>query len=374
MTADSLPDTEPKPHIALHGLRFLAAACILTSHWSEGLRNLTESFMPQNGICVDFFFAIEGYLTAAMLLRAGPDAKLGPLLARQFIKVLPLFWLGLLIGLMFATVFAVPLVMPDRPQPSMPVIGLYGSVNAVLVPVFPSPKGLVFPLDPPSWAIVLEIYVFTLMCLVRRRLNLLSALVISIVGAAIYAVLALHLHDANLGYKTEGYWGGWPRCLFGFFGGAGLFFLIRRYGQVLPRLNPLLIWAAFLGIQFISIHKISLPLALIGMPVLVWLGVVSSDPPWLAGIGKQAGRMAYALYLLPFPMLTAFRAVADHYHVPYNPITNLLNYLVVCAAILPVVYLATRFVAEPLSHWLEARLQSVPVPVETAEPKKQASR
>jgi peptidoglycan/LPS O-acetylase OafA/YrhL len=358
MTAETLPETlDDRPHVALHGLRFLAAVCILTSHWSEGLRNLTHQFMPQNGICVDFFFAIEGYLTAGMLLRTGPETKLWPLLARQYAKVLPLFWLGLLIGLIFAIGFSVPLVLPDRPQPTMSVIGLYGAVNAALVPVFPSPQGMVFPLDPPAWAIILEVYVFTLMCLVRRWLNLPVTLAVSAVGAVIYAVLALHLHDANLGYKTVGYWGGWPRCLFGFFGGAGLYFIHQRYGRIVPRLNPLVLWVAFLVLQFVGLHKISLPLALVGMPVLVWLAVAATDPSWLGSIGKQAGRMAYALYLLPFPVVTALRALADHYHVAYTPLTNLLNYLVVCAVILPMVYLATRFIAEPLARRVEMALR-----------------
>ncbi|GGE17939.1 hypothetical protein GCM10011390_41410 [Aureimonas endophytica] len=317
--------TDPRPSTALMGLRALAPIMIFTSHWTEGL--IDNPFYQQQ-LSIDLFFAVEGFLAASLLEREGQEAPLRRLVGQRVAKIYPLYLLGLLLSLGFAALFAA------IGLPLWPADVLRGAVvwNSVLLPSFADPV-FVFPLNPPTWAIALEIYVFVLFCALRHRLNLPALVAITGLSAGLCLLLSVLARDPNMGFGPQSYWGGYPRCLFGFFVGVLLHRIVRRWRAVLPHLHPLLIWGAFLGILSLRVHAIGLPLLVTAVPLLVGLAALASEPAWLRRLGQWSGQRAYGLYLLSYPILVGFHGAVASLGLTPQGLGLLAYYLVVLATI-----------------------------------------
>jgi peptidoglycan/LPS O-acetylase OafA/YrhL len=124
---------------------------------------------------------------------------------------------------------------------------------------------------------------------------------------------------------------------------------------MLPSLHPIIIWSMFIAVHFISVQWLSIPLLLIGVPVIVCLGAVSSNAKLLISFGEQSGRIAYGIYLLHFPLLTAFDILTNGIYRSGDLMPNLINYFTILSIVIVVAYLATRFVDEPLRQKLETK-------------------
>jgi peptidoglycan/LPS O-acetylase OafA/YrhL len=326
----------------LQVMRVLAAIGILSNHWSEGL------LIPQTQLSIDFFFFVEGFLAASMICRASNKIGNWQLIRSRFVKIYPLYFIGLLAGIV------VDIFNPNR------FLSVHDRViasvtNLFLQPAFLTSSKAVFPFNAPTWAIILEIYAFTLFVLFRYRLNIRVLLGLCLSAAALFVFLAVHWHNSNLGWAVQGYLGGFPRVVFGFFGGVFLFLTIQRYGKMLPSLHPIIIWSMFIAVHFISVQWLSIPLLLIGVPVIVCLGAVSSNAKLLISFGEQSGRIAYGIYLLHFPLLTAFDILTNGIYRSGDLMPNLINYFTILSIVIVVAYLATRFVDEPLRQKLETK-------------------
>jgi peptidoglycan/LPS O-acetylase OafA/YrhL len=342
---DNVTKQTAQPLVGIQGLRALAAICVMTRHWND----FTYGWLlPQNQIDVDVFFAAEGFIAASVLGLGQAGARFWPALGRHLLKVYPVYLIGLLAGVILAMPFGVPLPLAG-PQPwSRPIMEQAALLNAALLPTFLGPGTGVFSFNLASWAIVIEIYAYVLMIALRRWLSLSVLIAIVAAGALGYLSSYVLLHDVNLGYMTTHYWAAYPRVIFGFFGGALLYSVIQRFGPILPRLNPLVPWAAFIAVQFVQYHKLPVPLVFIGVPAIVWLSAVSTDPKGLRAVARQGGVLAYGIYLLCIPTVTAFHAAADHYGVPKSVLHGPLSYLLQSAVVILFAYIARRFVEEPL--------------------------
>jgi peptidoglycan/LPS O-acetylase OafA/YrhL len=267
------------------------------------------------------------------------------LIRERFVKIYPLYFIGLLIGI------AIDIINPHSIL-SMPERSIASIANLFLQPVFLKSSEAVFPFNAPTWAIILELYVFAIFVLFRFRLNRRILLGLCIGAATLFVLLALHWHNSNLGWSVKGYIGGFPRVVFGFFGGILLSRVIGNFNQHLFRLHPLIVWSMFIAVHFISTRSLSLPLLFLAVPIVVSLAAVSLNPKWLISFCKQSGRLAYAIYLLHFPILTLFHIFVGGLYKPGNEVDNVINYITLLTLVILAAYFITRFIDEPLQHKL----------------------
>lgn len=282
-------------HVALMGLRALAPIIIFTSHWAD---ELGDNPLRQSQLSIDFFFAVEGFLAAETMFWVGPHVSPLKLFGLQLLKIYPLYVLGIVASVL-VNVGLTRLGVVEWTGTTMREAVLW---NTLFVPVFVD-KVFVFPLNPPTWAIALEIYAFGLLCLTRCWCCLRTLIPFVFTAAVICTLVSFQARNPNMGFAPQSYWGGFPRCLFGYFFGVLLYHLVRKYGSVIPRVNPILVWLAFVGIMFISTRHVGIPLLLIAMPVIMCLAVCATNPSWLRGFSQQAGRIAYGIYLLSYPIM-----------------------------------------------------------------------
>ncbi|GBQ28607.1 hypothetical protein AA12717_3011 [Gluconacetobacter sacchari DSM 12717] len=286
----------------LQMLRMLVGLSIFAGHWSEPYFG---QMWPQGQIAIDIFFMIEGFLSMRFLSQpAVVGAGWRRVVGDRIAHVYPIYAMALIAG--FCS-FA-PLALKHAEGWTIANwVGAFFS-GLVLMPVFsPRVYGSVFPLNPPSWAIVLELFGFAFLAALRVQGSP-GRLVVLWVGA-MSACLALGAlwHDPNAGWSAAHYWGGWPRMILSFCGGALLWHLHRRHGTRGPTLPPTYVLAGFVGMHLPAIRFIGWPLLAFGVPVLVWSGAACARPAWLETIAGYARRNALAIYLLGYPVMMIWR-------------------------------------------------------------------
>lgn len=349
------PD-EGHPDTTLHVLRLFVGLSIFSAHWSEPYFPLAMPMMPQAQLAIDFFFVIEGYFSGRLLTTEGGSAGFWRSVLQRFAHVYPLYLSGLLAGV--ATV--VPLALAREEGWSSSFAFAAASLGAGLQPIFSDVAyGAVFPFNPPSWAIALELWGFTALWLARKQLTSLTTLAIILAIAAFLMLgLAILWRDPNMGWRTQDYWGGFARMAFGFICGAVMYKVLQIKDPLLPRVHAVLVWIAFIGVQFLRVRYVALPLVTFVVPGIVWLAATASNPKWLDAFGRQAGRHAYAAYLLHYPTMAACRAAELRMGIPEWFMGSPTGYLLVLAVVLAVAHLFTRLIDEPLRSWVGGRLSA----------------
>jgi peptidoglycan/LPS O-acetylase OafA/YrhL len=314
----------------LHILRALAAICIFAGHWTEPF--VTDAF-PQGQLAIDMFFMIEGFLAAQLLSFEWNGNGPGALALARLRHVYPIYLASLLAG--FAAVGGYVLAGANGWTPALWTRALVAGV--ALLPIQTTiVHGSVYPLNPPSWAIVLELIGFGALLLACRRSPRLGAFFLWGIGAVVLLGFVVLWHDPNMGWRSERYWGGWPRMAFGFFGGALLFALHSRWRDA-PRLSWLiapLICAGFVAMQFLRIRFIAWPLVGIVTPLLVLMAARIVPPAWLEHLGTWTGRRALAIYLFGYPIMIGWRIAGAGFHMSPAFLGSAAGFAMVLATIL----------------------------------------
>ncbi|MBV1837109.1 acyltransferase family protein [Acetobacter estunensis] len=286
----------------LQVLRMLVGLSIFSGHWAEPY---VGQLWPQGQIAIDIFFMIEGFLAMGYLSQpAVVDAVRWQVIGRRIVHIYPIYAMALVIGFGSCAPFA--FANADGWTVKSWIGALFSGF--ALLPFFSTlVHGSVFPLNPPSWAIVLELFGFALLVGLRvhdapRRLFVLW------IGAALtYLVLGAIWRDPNAGWSSTHYWGGWPRMTMGFAGGALLWHLYGRYGARAPKIHPVCVLVLFASMHLPKIHFIGWPLLVIGVPLLVWSAASCSQPVWLKAVAVFAERNTLAIYLLGYPIMMIWR-------------------------------------------------------------------
>jgi hypothetical protein len=329
----------------LQGARFLVAIGILSGHLLHGYG---LDYNP-NQLTVDLFFFLEGFF--ATQIRTQDKSAWRSIVAR-FLRLYPLYMIGLLLGL----VSVLPLVLRGQEGWTLAILP-----EAVLRGIFFIPSFLhvafdtIFPLNPPSWAIIVEAFVFAGFCLLQGRSGIRGFFCISVTAGLIMLALIFVNHDKNMGWQIHLFWGGYPRAIFGFFGGVVLYRLTQGNYLKLPRLHPLVIWGAIIICIMVQILEFYfwLPALTVGLPLIILLGARSTEPRWWSIVGNASGRHAHALYLLSFPLQLILREVTRSIGLVDESMTNLFGYrlalaIVVAIVIITIVHFVVRYIDEPI--------------------------
>jgi len=319
----------------LHVIRALMAVAVFASHWSVPRYAM---LIPQKQLPVDLFFSVEGFLAGSLAFSFDNSFGRWTPVIRRFTAIYPLYLMGLLAGLLVMY----PLALRLQDGWSIHIFGAAAVRGLFMLPTFSqATEGAVYPFNSPSWAIVAETATFAVFWPLRSRLNVWVLALVTFVAMALMLGLIVHWHDINLGWQAPGYWGGFPRVVFGFLSGALLFRIMQFTGPILPRLNPLVIFLVASAILFLKVHLIGLLLLLVVVPLLTWTGAISTEPKWLSGLGRQAGRHAYAIYLLAFPTVLAFREIGAGLMIPETWLSGPASFPVLFCIVLLVAHIGT---------------------------------
>jgi peptidoglycan/LPS O-acetylase OafA/YrhL len=361
MAHAELARTAQAPHqhyFALDALRGVAALLIVTLHIHEGFNGLAKPGSAY--LAVDLFFLLSGFVLAcAYDKRLASGMSVLGFMKVRLIRLYPLYFLGLAIGLARTTV-------QFHGGTSLPP-GTAFSANAVLaLGLLPTPMTLswshdtLFFFNPPAWSLFYELLINLLFALLHRHLSkyvLIGAILFTGWGL-IY--LAHEEGSLNVGNFWHAIPFGFPRVAFPFLLGV----LLHRTWPHVPSLGNAAAWlsmAVVLIVLSIDPGKgdtrvvYDLAMVMLVFPVLVLLASGATLTGLTRRLASITGEMSYAVYIVHMPtfglILAVLRRIAPDLHE--QPAAGPAFVALVAGACL----LADRVYDKPVRQWLTRRLK-----------------
>jgi peptidoglycan/LPS O-acetylase OafA/YrhL len=292
----------------LDALRGIAAVLVMIGH----SKYLAHRLGLHNGfLAVDFFFCLSGFVIASSYenrLRSGLRAC--DFLAARIIRLYPVYFLAISLALIYE------LSLTHVPR----TFALPAFVMAVfLVPNLHLIRSVfLFPLDQPSWSLLLEILANIAYVLLIKFISG-STWLFSLIASLAFVVLAYGiLHGRMLGLTGVVNGNHQPalgiaRVLASFLLGVLTLRLYRAraHFQLSPRLRSLAPVVIILALVFILESPFAvmqtntfylLSIALL-FPALTCIGASANPPAAWTAICVALGELSYPLYLLHLPLL-----------------------------------------------------------------------
>ncbi|HEV7692973.1 MAG TPA: acyltransferase [Hyphomonadaceae bacterium] len=334
-------------YLLLDAMRGVAAFAVLWGHLTSAW-DRPDLHGPQYALAVDFFFILSGFVIGhayAQRMKQGMSAL--EFIRIRVIRLYPLLIAGALIGT------AVALVRHAGENGYTAPHVLESGVFAMLgLPSFAIPGiTLAFPVNSPAWSLFFELCVSLLFAFIARFLTRSWLIAIVVAGAALFAAAALQEGSVEMGWERDGLLGGATRVVFGFFAGLLLHDLRPRFS-----LPP---WAGYffsavLGAVLFEPHAFwvhgNLMIAIVGFPILVWLGSAVRESGFIARAGGLLGALSYPVYILHWPIIDLTRGLFGQID-PEGRYLALWAPLQIALAV-SIAWLAMKLYDEPVRAWL----------------------
>jgi peptidoglycan/LPS O-acetylase OafA/YrhL len=339
----------------LDALRGVAALAVVMTHLSE--QKISPSLVPRGHLAVDFFFALSGFVIAYAY---GEKLEAGTLSLPRFLgiratRLMPLAILGALSG---AAILVLKLkLMPDRVDAPWQIV-LSGLLNSALLPTLFGGAGsehLLFPGDPPLWSLFFEMAINIVWAMLLLKAGFRTLAAIAIISGVCLSVMVLRTGTANLGYDVATFWGGALRVCLSFSLGLLIYKLRSRLSFNLDSRARFAVAIAlaliFATPMAVGSGGFDLFAIFIAFPLAI---VVAMNLPLETRLGAFLGEMSYPIYVLHFPILMAFSALAKKLPASVNPqvlaIPALVTIVIACWVVLKVFDEPARKVLRGLSH------------------------
>jgi peptidoglycan/LPS O-acetylase OafA/YrhL len=333
---------ERRTFVTLDGLRGMAAILVVGRHVGLLGHRLGPTYLA-----VDLFFFLSGFVIAlAYDGRLQQGGFFRQFLAIRFIRLYPLYLLGLALGLLAYVV----------KYAEFPTVTLANSV--LMIPSNPITPAGEPSLNIPVWTLPLELAVNIFYALFFRKLNVgvLTALVA--IGAAGIVWCAYHYGTLDLGWSWHEFPVAFSRLTFSFFGGVLLF----RCAPLRHRFNTLLavalvgVTACLLAVplpaKLLAFYDPLMILIVLPLVVIVASRVEPSGP--MAKALSLAGLTSYAVYVLHYPIGQLTMLVIDRFDHDLERFHQ-IDSILFMPALLGVAWLADRHYDRPVRAWLSRR-------------------
>jgi peptidoglycan/LPS O-acetylase OafA/YrhL len=288
-------------------MRGLAACVVVQAHLA---RFFHASALPHAHIAVDFFSMLSGFvLTYAYQQRLDHGWSLRSFVKMRFIRVYPIYVLGLLLGLIFnifQSHFGKTHLAPGA-------IGFLVVLGLLLLPAPPGylPGGpSLFTFDVPAWSLFFELVAnLGHAVLMRRRGWVFIAASAVLWGGILERGIFLRGTLGFGAYRSDLFYG-FARIAFSYLLGM-LIFLVWKTGKFRVHLSPVLPIALFMTLVFIpdtpqvAIHC-DLLLLVTALPLIILLGAEATLPQWSMPPAALLGASSYSIYLLHVPVAEMF--------------------------------------------------------------------
>jgi peptidoglycan/LPS O-acetylase OafA/YrhL len=338
----------PRSHrfVVLDGVRGLAAVAVMLGH--AGYRH--GWLLAQFNLAVDLFFILSGFvLSHAYGNRLATDLRPGRFVVLRLIRLYPCYAVGNLIAV--ALLVAAAFLAETAPGYRWWDIAL---LAALMLPMLNAPRE-VFPLNSPTWSLFYELVVNIVFAFSFRRLTTPVVIAIVAIMAALHVAWSIHAGTAALGWDRATFFGGVPRVGFGFFAGV-LIHRLYESGALRFRVGAMALLAYAFVLLFVGPPGedqlwFSLPVVLLGMPLLIILGSQAEADGRLARLLAFAGALSYPLYAVHVPVQYWWAPIAERLPLPQD-LLGAMGVLVACA----VAFLVERLIDAPVRRWLAINL------------------
>ena len=279
----------------LDGLRGVAALFVAMRHTTlfKGL-NIHGGYLA-----VDLFFVLSGFVIAhAYEGRLAQGLSPTKFLAQRYLRLLPVYVLGAVIGLIAAANHALP------GRDNMPLADVARTAPFALA-MLPGPhiKPMLYPVNSVAWSLALELLVNAVYAFTWRWLRDVRVLVSVLVGSATaLAAACLWFGKLDIGFQWTDAIGGLPRVIFSFTAGLAVYRLFRAevWRSRVPALAllavlPLLLWVKLDEVVYPLICVIAV------FPAMVFAAAQVEPSRRLAPAMAWLGAVSYPLYALHKP-------------------------------------------------------------------------
>lgn len=295
----------PHRYVALDGIRGIAAFVVILFHTSTIERIAPHG--PRFGfLAVDLFFVLSGFVLAYSYDRQfARGMKPIEFMRRRFVRLYPLFVLGLIAG------FVVRIVPAIRDATGGPMTGheilMATLFNAFMLPAPHSAQNLLtFPTDLPAWSLFFEVWVANLVfALMWKQLQGRRLAAFIGVMALLCMVSEAVFRTWDVGYQWSTFAGGFARVSFSFAVGVAA---ARVHAARPPRLHmpSWVIWITVLSLMFMPLSRVpgeayELLCVFVIIPALIYLGAEAVDRRPVVGLAL--GDASYAAYAIHVPLL-----------------------------------------------------------------------
>ena len=368
--------TDSKPHYELlDGLRGVAALMVMFFHIGEGFATSpVDQHVNHGHLAVDFFFILSGFVIGyAYDDRWKTTLTTRGFFRRRLIRLHPMVIMGAVLG---AVAYCIQgCVRWDGTHVPATMVLLAFLLNLLLLPVVPGTGADVrgnnemFPLNGPTWSLLLEYIGNILYALFIRRLSTfwLSVLVAAAgLGLGAFAIGNLSGYGhLGVGWSMTG-WnlpGGLLRLMFSF--SAGL--LMSRI------FRPVKVKGAFWLCSAIVAVLLALPhiggmehpwmnglyeaaCAILIFPALVWLGASGKTTDrTTSAICRFLGDISYPVYVVHYPLMYLFYAWlwSGEETIPFRQAWPVAAGVIILSVVLA--WACMRFYDVPVRRWLSRR-------------------
>lgn len=304
--------------VTLDGLRGIAALAVLIFHAPEMFSSLGRQppFPFQEAyLAVDFFFMLSGFVLAhAYEDRLNADLSWSRFMVLRLIRFLPLYLAALSIGEIEAVYHLLRGTISIREA----MIDLGAGLLFL-----PSPTGsYLFPLNPPSWSLFVELVMNALFAAILfcRGTGLLG-IVVTVSGgalalAATWPIFGFGPNALGAGFEWHELGAAMLRAQFSFPAGLLLYRLWLRYS---PRVNLPPIAAAAVLMAFLSFAPSAnwrmtydLVAAFVAFPAIIFFSAASKPGSLLFKPFDTLGSASYGIYVLQWPVLGCLMLLLYH--------------------------------------------------------------
>ncbi len=283
----------------LDGLRGIAAIAVMTYHYTEnnGLHWLEGAW-----VAVDLFFILSGFVIAHSYGSKILDGmKFWQFARARLVRLGPLYWLGLTIGLIAALLPGS--YVRTAHMTTAEIFSAFGS-GIVFLPYFShlsSPLGWpVFPLNVSAWSLFFELFVNVVFFVFVFYGRTLATFKFALLWIGIYFLCIVGFRPINPGWSTAGFAFGFPRVIAEFFAGVLIYTLRGRMKRPSRLLTVFAATVSILGFTVSSL-KLAFLNSITFMPLTILLMASFSVEGVAKAACKYFGRLSYPLYIIHMP-------------------------------------------------------------------------
>jgi peptidoglycan/LPS O-acetylase OafA/YrhL len=347
----------------LDGLRAVGAQLVVMRHVPEFFGGVP---VPESFLAVDLFFLISGIVVSHAY---GERVRAGGFFKRftitRLIRLYPLYALGLVLGLIPATIS-----LATDPNSWWTPLKLVEAVlaGALMFPLVPFLGANGSSLDGPTWTLLPEIAANLVWAQTLKRLGpFLLAAVLIVCGAGV--IFASQIWgQLDVGYGPTQTWAAFARSGYSFFAGV----LVFQLFGVRKTVSPLVSWLCLAILALVlawrpgesatQIYEVVAVLA--GFPALVVVAAHFEPGPRVGKLFALLGRASWGVYIFHQPIGRILEATVLHGWTPPKGAMAVLVGVVFTVGLTGFTLLVDRVFDLPIRRALTRRL--LPPPVEAA--------